>query len=377
MPLEPSNPNMLPEDLNPNFPGGQDNLDFGDNHIRLIKLALTNAQIQLNQWKLGNDSLFTEDGYVKVAVRALEADKLSGEIDLSQYAEQNGDYEKLRAQGTVKQDVGLSRIRNYPLSVGFDVNNRQSDRYLSLHTLKAFNQQVLDDYNSLLENSIPYDELVEVTGTYPELRAKYTRVYDIFSEFDAEDFVDSSWYETTSYPNYGLRTLVTPAYAKKTLESVITSLPRVQYSFMFLHYLPMQTLDLTGLASTASLTFKLGTITLDIGDNDIGNSNMLTCPDLYVEIDADPGYDFTLRFSVGFYTMMEAKFVDGGLNAGVGGGNLLLETSRFFDPGDTYDLNLQASGTCNGTIKVTYGQPNAPQTRGVWKLNRNAYIGRS
>lgn len=114
MGLENTRPDFRPEDFNVNWPEGSDDYKYGDDHIRLIKLATYNFWQDFGDYKVNIDGLFN-GSKVKEAEMADDAAKLNGE-DPDQFARIDGDYNDLRARATTKDDVGLNRVSNYYIS---------------------------------------------------------------------------------------------------------------------------------------------------------------------------------------------------------------------------------------------------------------------
>jgi hypothetical protein len=128
MPLETEKSTMTPDDLNANWPTGQDGIKFGDNHIRIVKIAVKNFYTAYGTKMQAIDKKFSDlfDGtkakVAKLADSAEDAKKLGGTL-ASQFAKISGTYANLRAQATTKADVGLGSVPNYGITSSTDTNN--------------------------------------------------------------------------------------------------------------------------------------------------------------------------------------------------------------------------------------------------------------
>lgn len=173
MALETSNPDVLPGDLNLNWPTRDDLLKEGDDHIRLTKLAAFNLQVLYEQYFAENEGRFNEFGQALVAVRALEADSIK-DLDLSNLALKDGTYPDLRAQATTAEDVGLGLVANKHIATNLQDND---DTYV-LSSLLYSLYYTLQGQISALE---PPDlsNYARINGTYPYLRAQATTKEDV------------------------------------------------------------------------------------------------------------------------------------------------------------------------------------------------------
>lgn len=133
MGLEKFDPNSEPDILNPNWPEGNDDMKYGDNHIRLVKTTLKNFFTKFNDYKTEMAKLF--DG--TKAKEAKEADnaKRFNNKDPDAYALIDGDYAQFRARATTKDDVGLNRVNNWYPSAG--PTDASADRYARAVDVKA------------------------------------------------------------------------------------------------------------------------------------------------------------------------------------------------------------------------------------------------
>lgn len=131
MPLETEKPDMMPEDLNPNWPTGTDGIKYGDNHIRILKIVTKNVWQDLKTYKAKIASDFAKlfDGdKAKKAIRAdvaTNAEKL-GDTAANLFAKASGTYANLRAQATTKEDVGLGDVQNHGISDSLTLNSSNS-----------------------------------------------------------------------------------------------------------------------------------------------------------------------------------------------------------------------------------------------------------
>ncbi|ATB52653.1 putative tail fiber protein [Vibrio phage vB_VspS_VS-ABTNL-3] len=114
MGLENTHPDIRPDEFNVNWPEGTDDQKYGDDHIRLVKLGTYNFWQDFEKFKVDQGDLFT-GSKAKEAIQADNAAKLNNE-DPDKFARIDGNYSKLRAQATTKDDVGLSRVPNYYIS---------------------------------------------------------------------------------------------------------------------------------------------------------------------------------------------------------------------------------------------------------------------
>lgn len=133
MGLEKFDPNSEPDILNPNWPEGNDDMKYGDNHIRLVKTTLKNFFTKFTDYKTEIGNLF--DGTkAKEAVEADNAKRFNNK-DPDKYALVDGDYAGLRARATTKDDVGLNRVNNWYPSAG--PTDASADRYARAVDVKA------------------------------------------------------------------------------------------------------------------------------------------------------------------------------------------------------------------------------------------------
>lgn len=108
MPLEPISPSSLPDALNELYPDGTDEMSFGDNHLRGVKIVVRNARAA--------QQAFFASSYARLqAVQAIidgvavDADKLGGQESLYYLTGDNktaGILASARLSGTY--DIGIS-----------------------------------------------------------------------------------------------------------------------------------------------------------------------------------------------------------------------------------------------------------------------------
>jgi hypothetical protein len=367
---------MLPSDLNPDYPEGQDTLNEGDNHLRNAKTALQNSEQELEDLNDENEARFNEDGQVLVAERALIADKLSDDIDFDLYAQIDQSYPELRAQATTQGDVGLGRLNNYALSTGFDMANRQEGYYLSLGTLKEWNRQLRALLANAGSENIPFDELVEIDGTYPNLRAQATTKDDIgLTNLFANGYVDSTWFDTNPTQTVDSRTLVTPGYVREVLKAESFPFPQSQHTYLFKSYLPgaIHTATITGTQTSNYHLFNL-----NFNHNpaiELDNFIFLRCPDFYIDVNAAAGYDFTVDIKFLNRTVARGRIVEG--RTVIEGVATLMASDDFFDQNYTHAVTATLQGDLDGTVTIAHGGQNFKTSQGVWKLVTNRPIGKS
>lgn len=133
MGLENTNPNFRPNDFNINWPEGLDDYKYGDDHIRLIKLATYNFWQDFESYKVEHAKLFDGDK-IKEAVMADDSKKLNGK-DPDNYALIDGTYDNLRAKATTKDDVGLNRVDNFYSSNA--INDPSTNRFATAYAVKT------------------------------------------------------------------------------------------------------------------------------------------------------------------------------------------------------------------------------------------------
>jgi hypothetical protein len=140
MGLEVDFPAILPEDLNPDWPLGSENLAQGDNHIRLTKRSLVNFYNNYQLYTQQNELRFQGD-VAKEALVAQDSQQLAGR-SADDYALKIGDYEQLRARATTKDDVELGQVDNYPTATAIENNNK---KFTPVSLLYQLQQQVAED----------------------------------------------------------------------------------------------------------------------------------------------------------------------------------------------------------------------------------------
>lgn len=133
MGLENTNPNFRPNDFNINWPEGLDDYKYGDDHIRLVKLATYNFYQDFESYKVEHAKLFDGDK-IKEAVMADDSKKLNGK-DPDNYALIDGTYDDLRAKATTKDDVGLGRVDNFYSSNA--INDPSTTRFATAYAVKT------------------------------------------------------------------------------------------------------------------------------------------------------------------------------------------------------------------------------------------------
>lgn len=143
MGLEVDFPEILPEDLNPDWPLGSENLDQGDNHIRLTKRAIINFFNAYQVYAQQNELRF-QGNAAKEALFSQDSAKLGGR-DADDFALKIGDYAQLRARATTKDDVELGNVDNFPTATAIENNSK---KFTPVSLLYQLQQQLTEEINT-------------------------------------------------------------------------------------------------------------------------------------------------------------------------------------------------------------------------------------